>query len=216
MEIFLKEKEKLNYFTLNNASTNIYLAKESHLCVYSFTFGEESVKNNLNVILEEEQAKAELYGLYLVSDGQIAENNTFLRHLAPFCQSFQQYYGILAGKGRAVFNGRIRIERKAKGTDAYLENKNILLSNDAEVLGRPFLEIFDDDVKCTHAFSASLLEEDEIFYLRSRGIDKETAKKILLTSFAKKIINKVNKPSLKENLCAKISQFLTERLEAKN
>lgn len=216
MDIFVKEKEKLNYFTQGNCTTNVYLAKDSRLRVYTFTLGGESVKNNLNVILRGENAEAELYGLYLTSRGQIVENNTLLHHKAPFCRSFQQYYGILAEKGRAVFNGRIRIERKARRADAHLENKNILLSKHAEVLGKPFLEILDDDVECTHAFSASLLEEDEISYLRSRGIDKDKAKKILLTSFAEKIINKVDKPLIKEKLCVKISQFLNGKLEGKN
>lgn len=217
MNIFVKEKEQVDYFApQKNYTLNFYLAKDSKLRIYTFTFGKNSARNNLNVIFHGKNGKAELYGLSLIQQGQLIENNTFLHHKAPFCESFQQYYGILAGKGKAVFNGRIRVERKAKGTDAYLENKNILISKDAEVLGRPFLEIFDDDVKCTHAFSASLLEEDEIFYLRSRGIDKNKAKKILLMSFAQKIINKVDKPSVKENLCAKISQFLNAKSEERN
>lgn len=212
MDIFVKEKEQIDYFApQQNHTLNFYLAKDSKLRIYTFTFGENSARNNLNVIFRGKNGKAELYGLSLIQQGQLIENNTFLHHKAPFCESFQQYYGILSARGRGIFNGRILVEKQAQKTEAFLENKNILLSKTAEMLGKPFLEIKADDVKCTHAFSATQIEEDEIFYLRSRGIDEDKAKNILLTSFAKKIINKVDKPSIKENLCAKISQFLNTK-----
>lgn len=195
---------------------NVYLGRNSRLRFYTFTFGGASVKNNLNVIFKGRNSKAELYGLYLPDSEQLIENNTFLWHLAPFCKSFQRYYGVLAGNGKAIFNGRILVERKAQKTDAFLESKNILLGKDAKMLAKPFLEIFADDVKCTHAFCSSQIEDDEIFYLQSRGIDYEGAKKILLLGFAQKIINNVASPKIRNNLCAKISQFLTEKLEAEN
>jgi len=217
MDIFVKAKEQLCYFApQHNYTLNFYLAKDSKLRIYTFTFGKDSVRNNLNVIFCGKNGKAELYGLYLPQQGQLIENNTFLHHKAPFCESFQQYYGILSARGQAVFNGRILVEKQAQKTEAFLESKNILLSKEAQVLGRPFLEIKADDVKCTHAFSATQIEEDEIFYLRSRGIDKDKAKNILLMSFAKKIINKVDKPLVKENLCAKISQFLNVKSGERN
>lgn len=197
-------------------AVNIYLAKDSHLRFYAFNFAGKSVRNDLNVIFQGENARAELYGLYLSFGDSVIENNTFLRHSAPFCESSQHYYGILFDRVRGVFNGRILVQRKAQKTDAFLESKNIILGKDAQMLGKPFLEIFADDIKCTHAFSCSQLEDDEIFYLRSRGIDIGEAKKILLFGFAQKIINKVESKKIKRNLCDRISRFLREKLETKN
>lgn len=212
MNIFVREKEKLDYFASPKGGiTNVYLKERSQLRFYTFNLGKQSVKNELNIIFQGKNSKAELYGLYLPRSQKVIENNTFLHHQMPFCQSFQQYYGIVFGKGRAVFNGRILVENKAQKTDAYLESKNILLDEGGQILGRPFLEIFADDVKCTHAFSASQIEEDEIFYLQSRGIHRDKAKDILLLAFAQKIISKVDKQEIKENLCARISQSLGEK-----
>lgn len=217
MDIFLKEREERDYFAPQQGGvTNVYLKEGSHLRFYTFNFGAGSVKNELNVIFQGKGAKAELYGLYLPSEDEVIENNTFLHHKAAFCQSSQYYYGILFGRGKAFFQGRILVPRYAQKTDAFLESRNILLSKEAQMLGRPFLEIFADDIKCTHAFSSSQLEDDEIFYLRSRGIGKKEAKKILLLGFAQRIISKIGELKTRENLCAKISQFLTEKLEAGN
>jgi Fe-S cluster assembly protein SufD len=208
MNIFVKPNEELDYFTPQTSyNLNFYLAKKSKLRVYTFTFGKESVKNNLNVILAGEGAKAELYGFYLLKNNQIIENNTFLHHKAPFCKSFQQYYGILQTKGQAIFEGRILVEKQAQKTDAFLENKNIILSDKAHLLSKPILEIKADDVKCTHAFSATQIEEDELFYLRSRGIEKNKAIKILLMSFVGKILNKIDQPSLKKTYARRFSNF---------
>jgi len=215
--ILVKDRQNLDYFMpRQGGAINIYLGKESKLRFYSFTFGGNSVKNNLNVIFQDKNSRAELYGLYFGEEGQAIENNTFLHHQAPSCKSLQLYYGVLFGNAQATFNGRILVESKAQKTDAYLESKNILLSREAQLLGKPHLEILADNVKCTHAFACSQVEDDEIFYLQSRGIGKEVAKKILLLGFAKKVVNNVGQESLRNKLCAKISQFLSEKLGAKN
>ncbi|TSC75523.1 MAG: FeS assembly protein SufD [Parcubacteria group bacterium Gr01-1014_30] len=217
MDIFLKENEHRDCFMPDGGGgCNVYLGRNSSLRFFTFNLGGKSLKNELNVVFKGKGARAELYGLYLPQDGQVIENETLLRHQAPSCESFQRYYGILPMGGKAVFNGKILIERKAQKTKAYLESKNILLSPDAQMLGRPFLEIFADDVQCTHGFSSSQIEEDEIFYLRSRGHNLESAKRILLLSFAQRNIDKVADEETKNILCERISRFLSEKLEAKN
>jgi Fe-S cluster assembly protein SufD len=212
MDIFVKSSESVDYFMPSGGGIiNVYLGQGSRLRFYTFNLGGRSVINNLNIEFRGKNAKAELYGLYLSETGQSIENNTFLRHAAPSGESFQQYHGILSGKGRAIFNGRVLVARKAQKTNAFLENKNILLGRECQMLSRPFLEIFADDVRCTHAFSSSQIEDDEILYLASRGITKEKAKKILLLGFAQKIINRVEDKTIKAELCAKISPFLSEK-----
>lgn len=215
--IFVRNKEKLDYFVAQKGeSLNFYLKDDSFLRCFVINLGGESLKNELSIIFNGRRGRAELYGLYLPSDNKVIENYTLLHHRAPACQSFQQYYGILAGSGRAVFNGRILVEKQAQKTDAFLESKNVLLGQEAQMLGRPFLEIFADDVKCTHAFSSSQVEKDELFYLRSRGIGEKEAKRILLLGFAQRIINNINSRNLRKDLCARTSQFLNEKLGAKN
>ena len=209
-KVFIQDGGALDYYRIQQDSwlgkTDIYLGKKSRLRFFTFTLGGNLVRNDLNVEFTGENSKVELYGLYLTGSNQIVENNTFLHHPIPFCQSFQQYCGILFGKGKAVFNGRILVERRAQKTDAYQESKNILLGDQAQMLGKPFLEIFADDVKCTHGFAIWQIEPDEIFYLRSRGIDEKEAKKILLLAFSRKITDKINSGRLKnylENLVKK-------------
>lgn len=215
--IFLKKGESRDLFMPSSGGDiKVYLEESSSLRFFTFNVGGESLKNELKVFFKGKGAKAELYGLYLPQDGQVIENETLLRHLAPEGESFQQYYGILPSSGKAVFNGRILIEKRAQKTNAYLESKNLLLGEQAQMFGRPFLEIFADDVQCAHAFSSSQIEKDELFYLQSRGVGREEAKKLLLLSFAQRIINKVAEVKKKDELCERTSRFLAEKLEAKN
>jgi Fe-S cluster assembly protein SufD len=214
--IFIKKKERLDYFAPNRSYViNFNLRENSFLRFYNFNFG-RSTKSEVNIIFEGKNARAELYGLYLPSDNNVIENNVFLYHRVGFGKSSLFYYGILFDEGKAFFEGRILVDKKAQKTDAYLESKNILLDKRAQIMAKPFLEIFADDIKCTHAFSSFQLEEDEVFYLQSRGIDKDKAKKILLESFAKRIISKIDSPKIRENLCAKIFQFLEKKLAKEN
>ena len=156
---------------------------------YSFTFGGKLVRNDTNIVLKGENATGNLYGLYIINDTQHVDNHTLIDHSVPNCQSNELYKGILKDSSRAVFNGKVFVRKDAQKTNAYQSNKAILLSDDARIDTKPQLEIFADDVKCSHGAAIGQLDKDAMFYLRSRGIDENKAGEILLRAFADEVID---------------------------
>ncbi|MFP5505277.1 MAG: Fe-S cluster assembly protein SufD [Gammaproteobacteria bacterium] len=156
------------------------------------------------------QARCELDGLYLAGDRQLSDVHLNITHAVPDCRSRERFKGLLTGRGRAVFDGLIRVEPDAQRTDAQLVNDNLLLSRDAEIDTKPQLEIYADDVKCSHGTTVGQLEPDQLFYLRARGIGAEAARRMLCAGFALEILENCSVAGLRE----RVERRLRERLSA--
>src|SRR4030095_12015326 len=142
---------------------------------YSITLGGNIIRNDTNTVLNDENCTGNLYGLYLTENSQHVDNHTLIDHAKPHCQSNELYKGVLNDKSRGVFNGKVFVRKDAQKTNAYQSNKAILLTNEATVDTKPQLEIYADDVKCSHGAAIGQLDDEAVFYLRSRGISEEMA-----------------------------------------
>jgi len=197
-EIFTGPHAQLSHCRVQNAGTNFYgvdttTVEQLGYSNYSnstFVFSGSLVRNNLNVSLNEEFSECHLYGLVLSKQQQVVDNHTLVDHQKPNCQSNELYKGIADGKSVLTFNGQIFVERDAQKTNAYQSSKNILLSDDATVNAKPELEIYANDVKCSHGTSTGKVDENALFYLKSRGIGEVNARKLLLHAFAHEVISK--------------------------
>jgi len=182
--------------------------RDSRLDSVALNIGSSLMRTNLDAVLSEPGAHASLDGLYLVEDRQHTDSQLTVRHAAPHCTSHELYKGILDGSARAVFNGRIIVDQDAQKTDAIQSNRNLLLSNGALVNSNPQLEIFADDVRCTHGSTVGRLDDEAVFYLRSRGIDRATAESLLTYAFAAEIVQLIPVDQVRE----RIEQHLVARL----
>ena len=186
------------------------LGRASNVKIHSFALGAKLSRNNIRVNLAGEGLECILNGLYLTRDEQLADHHMIVEHAQPHCASHEYFNGILDDKSKGVFHGRIFVRPIAQKTDAKQTNKNLLLSDDATIDTKPQLEIYADDVKCTHGATVGQLNDESIFYLRSRGIGKDTARRMLIHAFAGEIIARVKCDSVREEL----DKIVSERLEA--
>jgi len=154
--------------------------------------------------MDGEHIESHLNGLYLTAGNQMVDNHTLVDHRKPNCNSNELYKGIIDGKSTATFNGKIFVRKDAQKTNAFQSNKNILLSEAGTINTKPQLEIYADDVKCSHGASTGKLDEDKIFYLRARGLSPESAKKLLMHAFASEVVNTVKIEPLQEYIEGKI------------
>jgi Fe-S cluster assembly protein SufD len=180
----------------------------------NITLGAKISRHDVNMSFNAEGGEGWVDGLYLVEDGQHTDTHSRIDHRVKNCYSHQNYKGILDGKSRAVFNGKVFVHENASGTDAEQSNKNLLLSNEARVDTKPQLEIFNDDVKCAHGATVGQLEEEELFYLLSRGLNEKLARNLLTYGFAEEVINKIEISSIKKQLDEAVLHRLHARLEA--
>lgn len=184
--------------------------RASNVNVHSFALGARLSRNNIRARLAGEGLECILNGLYLTKDDQLADHHMIVEHAEPHCASHEYFNGILDNKSRGVFHGRIYVHQIAQKTDAKQTNKNLLLSDDATVNTKPQLEIYADDVKCTHGATVGQLNEEAIFYLRTRGLGMDTARQMLIHAFAGEIIERVRcEPARRE-----LDQLVWDRLEA--
>jgi len=153
-----------------------------------------------------------LYGIYLVDKTQFIDNHTFIDHLLPNCQSNELYKGILDDKAKAVFSGKVMVRRNAQKTNAFQANKNILLTDEATINTKPHLEIYADDVKCSHGATVGQLDSEAMFYLRSRGLGEDCARMLLMYAFADEVINKIPIEALRIRLGKMVSKRLRGEL----
>lgn len=156
----------------------------SEFANHSLSLGGQWVRSDISLYLQEEKAHSMMNGIYAPANGQHVDHHTTVQHLVPYCSSEQDYKGILTGRSRAVFNGKVIVAKDAQHTDAKQQNKNLLLSANAEVDTKPQLEIFADDVLCSHGATVGQLDEDALFYLATRGIDRLEASHYLIHAFA--------------------------------
>ena len=222
VEIVLKDGARLEHYRIQDESPEAFhvtttradLGRDSSFDTTNITLGARLSRHNLSVVMDHEGAECWVDGLYIVGDGQHADTHSVIDHKQPHCTSHQLYKGILDGKSRAVFNGKVFVRHGAMGTDANQTNKNLLLSNDAQVDTKPQLEILADDVKCAHGAAIGQLDEDELFYLASRGIHSHLARNLLTYGFAEEVIAKIKIESIKAQLDEAVLHRLNAKLEA--
>ena len=174
----------------------------------SISFGGRLVRNDIVALLDGDGAECTLNGLYLADGDALVDNHTMIDHAQPHCPSHEVYKGILSGRSRAVFNGKIVVRQIAQKTDAKQTNKALLLSDDAQINTKPQLEIFADDVKCTHGAAIGQMDEDALFYMRARGISLNDARNLLVRAFAGEILEKIKVSAVR----ARVEQVLSARL----
>jgi Fe-S cluster assembly protein SufD len=207
-EISAGENSKLEYYKIQDENSSAYHVsrtqieqkKNSKFTAYTVTTGGLLIRNDLNTLLNGEGCETHFYGLYLGDSKQHIDNHTMIDHAKPHCFSNELYKGVLNGHSRSVFNGKVYVRPDAQKTNAYQSNKNILLSRDAHADTKPQLEIYADDVKCTHGGTVGQIDEESVFYLRSRGISKQTAISVLIRAFANDIFEEIKTEQLKEYL----------------
>lgn len=207
-EIVLEENAQLEHVRIQNESRKAYHiaareVKQSQHSVYtsiSVDLGGALVRNNFNLRLAAENCEGNLYGFYMASAAQLVDNHTLIDHLMPHCQSNEHYKGILADKAQGVFNGKVMVHKDAQKTNAYQSNQCLLLSDEANINSKPQLEIFADDVKCSHGATIGQLDEEQLFYLRARGIGLEEANAMLRYAFASEILQRIDMPAVAEKL----------------
>jgi Fe-S cluster assembly protein SufD len=213
-EVVLKEDALLDHVKLQQESlqayhvalTQVAQARHSNFRTHSLSFGGALVRNEVRVRFDGEHAEATVNGLYVARGQQHVDNFTVIDHAQPNCASHELYKGILNDRAHGVFNGKILVRKDAQKTDAKQTNKVLLLSDAATINTKPQLEIFADDVKCTHGATIGQLDEGQIFYLCSRGIPREAARRLLTFAFANDIVSRINLPAIREQMEALIVQ----------
>lgn len=222
VEVFVGEGARVTHYKVQDegangyhvASTRAELSRSSLYDLTTVTLGAQLSRHNIEILLESEGAECRVDGLYIVGTGQHTDTHSLIDHRVPNCASRQSYKGILDGRSRAVFNGRVFVREDARGTDAEQSNKNLLLSREARVDTKPQLEIYNDDVKCSHGATVGQLEEEELFYLLSRGLHQDLARNLLTYGFAEEIVEKIKFESIRAQLDEAILNRLHARLEA--
>ncbi|MCH1518052.1 MAG: Fe-S cluster assembly protein SufD [Flavobacteriaceae bacterium] len=215
-EIFAAKSALVDYYKIQNdrldASLidNTYVAQESdsNVNVHTFSFGGKLTRNNLNFTQNGEHIDSTMKGITIIGEQQHVDHYTLVNHVQPNCESHQDYKGIYADKSVGVFNGKIYVDKIAQKTNAFQQNNNILLDDKATINTKPQLEIFADDVKCSHGCTIGQLDEDALFYLRTRGIPKREAKGLLTYAFANNVLESVAIPSLK----TRINKLIAKKL----
>ena len=207
-EIFAQKRAIVDYYKIQNdlqsanLIDNTYIAQkeQSHVSVHTFTFGGNITRNNLNFYHQGEYIDSTLKGITIIGDKQHVDHYTLVQHATPNCESHQNYKNILNDSATGVFNGKIFVEKEAQKTNAFQQNNNILLSDKATINAKPQLEIFADDVKCSHGCTIGQLDESAMFYMQQRGIPKKEAKALLMFAFCNEAIESVKIPELKQRI----------------
>ncbi|GIZ14270.1 Fe-S cluster assembly protein SufD [Capnocytophaga catalasegens] len=215
-EIFVREHAILDYYKIQNDNLyaslidNTYISqdKRSNVSVHTFSFGGELTRNNLNFFHKGEYLESTLKGLSILSKRQHVDNYTLVNHAQPNCESHQDYKAILSEESAGVFNGKIMVDKIAQKTNAYQQNDTILLSQKATINTKPQLEIFADDVKCSHGCTIGELNKEVLFYLQTRGIPKKEGETLLTYAFANTVLESVKIPELEILISAMISNKL--------
>ncbi len=221
VEVFVGEGARVTHCKVQDesehafhvATTRAQVGRSGAYEATTITLGAQLSRHGIEVLLESEGAECRVDGLYIVGDGQHADTHSLIDHRKHHGTSRQNYKGILDGKSRAVFNGRVFVHEGAHQTDAVQSNKNLLLSTDARVDTKPQLEIYNDDVKCAHGATVGQLDEEELFYLRSRGLHTDLARNLLTYGFAEEIVEKIKYDSIRAQLDRLILNRLRARLE---
>jgi len=207
-EIYADKKSIIDYYKIQNDNlqaslidnTYVNQQRNSIFSMHTFSFGNELVRNNLNISQNDEFIETIIKGVTIIGDKQHIDHNTLIQHNKPNCNSHQDYKGIYDNKSTGVFNGKIIVEKQAQKTNAFQSNNNVLLSDKATINAKPQLEIYADDVKCSHGCTVGQLDKNALFYLKSRGIPEKEATALLMYGFANNILESVKIPEIKTRI----------------
>jgi Fe-S cluster assembly protein SufD len=197
---------------LHYARVQVEQGRSSSVATHSIQLGGLLTREEVNSVLNGEGAESHLYGLYVIAGQQHVDNHTIIDHAQAHCSSREVYKGVLDGKSQGVFNGKIIVRPDAQKTDSKQSNKNLLLSEDAIINTKPQLEIYADDVKCTHGATVGQIDPEAVFYLRSRGIGAPEAKKLLTFAFANDVMERIKYQPLRERLAERLYARLAQRI----
>jgi Fe-S cluster assembly protein SufD len=223
-ELYVNENSFIDYSKIQNennlstqiSNTFINQKQNSNVTTNTISLHGGLIRNNVFVSMNGEGSENNLYGLYLCDQQQHVANFTNVRHEKPYCKSNQLFKGILDDKATASFNGKIYVSPDAQKTEAFQRNNNILLSDDAKIYTKPHLEIYADDVKCSHGATVGQLDNEALFYIKTRGISEKEAKYLLMYAFANEIISKISVPYLKERIIDLVDKRLRGELSRCN
>jgi Fe-S cluster assembly protein SufD len=216
-EVILGDGARVSHYKLQSEGTNAFHVgtiqarqpQGSYYESFSFATGADLSRTNVYTVLEGDAAECVLNGLYLADGTQHMDHQTYVEHIAPNCPSHELYKGILDGRSHGVFNGKVYVHPEAQKTDGKQSNNNLLLSDHARVDTKPQLEIFADDVKCTHGATVGRLDETALFYLRSRGLSYTVARKLLTYAFAADVLERLSLDPLRDALEARVLERFT-------
>ena len=215
-EIFAEKRAYLDFYKIQNDKENaslidntfIHQEQNSNCNVHTFSLGGKITRNNLNFSQNGEHCDSTLKGVTILKAKQHVDHNTLVNHISPNCESHQDYKGLYADSSTGVFNGRVIVEKEAQKINAFQKNNNILIDDNATVNAKPQLEIFADDVKCSHGCTIGQFDEDALFYIRSRGIGLKEAQALLMYAFANTVLETVKIPELKR----RINKLIAEKI----
>ena len=207
-EIFANKRAIVDYYKIQNDNENASLIdntfvnqkQESLAKIHTFSFGGKLIRNNLNFYQNGERIDSTMKGITIIGNKQHVDHNTLVHHIEPNCESHQDYKGIFDDNSTGVFNGKVVVEKLAQKTNAFQANNNILISDKASINTKPQLEIFADDVKCSHGCTIGQLDESAMFYLRSRGIPEKEARALLMFAFSNNVLDSVKIPEIKSRI----------------
>ena len=222
VQVFVEDNANVTHYRVqkdgseafNYGVTEVTLGRGSRYDSTNINLGGSLSRHDIELKFTAEGGEAFVDGLYMLNGSQHHDTHSVIDHTVPNCTSHQSYKGVLNDRSRGVFNGKVFVRENAHGTDAHQSNKNLLLSNDARVDTKPQLEIFNDDVKCAHGATVGQLEEEELFYLLTRGLPENLARNLLTYGFAEEIINKIGIESIKAELDKTVLNRLTFEMEA--
>ena len=207
-EIFANKRAIVDYYKIQNDNENASLIdntfinqkQETTVSVHTFSFGGKLTRNNLRFYQNGERINSILKGVTIIGNKQHVDHNTLVHHIEPNCESHQDYQGIFGDSSTGVFNGKVLVNKEAQKTNAFQANNNILLSDKATINTKPQLEIFADDVKCSHGCTIGQLDDSAIFYMQSRGIPEKEAKALLMYAFGNSVLSSVKIPEIKQRI----------------
>jgi len=215
-EIFANKRAIVDLYKLQNDNAGASLIDHTYVdqkdqtnCyVHTFSFGGKLIRNNLNFYQNGEYMDSTMKGITIIGKKQHVDHNTLVHHIEPNCESHQDYKGIFSDSSTGVFNGKVVVEKLAQKTNAFQSNNNILLSDKASINTKPQLEIFADDVKCSHGCTIGQLDESALFYMKQRGIPEKEARALLMFAFSNNVLNSVKIPELKQRITKLIANKL--------
>ena len=215
-EIFADKRAIIDYYKVQNDKSEASLIdntfieqhQESNVAVHTFSFGGKLTRNNLNFYQKGERIDSTLKGVTIIGNKQHVDHNTLVHHIEPNCESHQDYKGIFGDSAVGVFNGKVVVEKEAQKTNAFQANNNLLVNDKATINTKPQLEIFADDVKCSHGCTIGQLDQNAMFYLRARGIPAKEARALLMYAFANNVLESVKIPQLKKRINKLIAKKL--------
>ena len=218
-EIYVNKKSNVKHYKIQNDKKssslidNTFVSQEysSSYNLHTFSFGGDLTRNNLNIFQNDQRIESTINGITIIDDEQHVDHNTLIHHKEPNCTSHQDYKGIYSGQSVGVFNGRVLVEKEAQKTNAFQANNNVLISDKASINTKPQLEIFADDVRCSHGCTIGQLDNNALFYLRSRGIPEKEATALMMFGFANKVLTSVQNQEIK----SMINKIIASKLAVK-